>query len=89
MNYLSRCNSCWRRGAYPDSAFVHVKSKFEPYAQWTAVRQPDGKWALQADTGRYLARCNGCARSSSPNLAFVHATNPSSESWATWTLTPA
>jgi hypothetical protein len=63
-NFLSRCNSCWPSGSYPDSAFVHVPSASAPYSQWTAVKQGQGsgKWALQADTGKYLARCNHCAK---------------------------
>jgi hypothetical protein len=84
-NYLSRCNGCWKGGAYPDSAFAHLSSPSAPYSQWTAVKQPNGKWTFQADTGKYLSRCNGCARSSVPNLAFVHSTDPA-DAWAQWTL---
>lgn len=84
-NYLSRCNGCWNRGAYPDSAFAHLSTPDEPYSQWKPIQQPNGKWAFQADTGKYLARCNNCACSNTPNLAFVHETNPSNP-WAQWTL---
>lgn len=81
--YLSRCNGCWPRGAYPDSAFVHIAGR-EPYALWTPELQANGKYAFKGDNGKYLARCNGCARSSvSKNFAFVHEPSPASP-WAQW-----
>ena len=39
--YLARCNNCVPKGAYPDSAFVHVKDpKRAGYAQWDIVFVP-------------------------------------------------
>ena len=81
--FLARCNDCHRNGAYPDSAFVHVKSHVgAPFAQWAVRVMPNGKVTFQADTGRYLARCNGCVGSGSyPDAGFVHSTDPN-EPWA-------
>lgn len=31
-----------------------------------------GKVSLQADTGKFLARCNGCGPGASPDSAAVH-----------------
>lgn len=86
--YLSRCNGCWRGGAYPDSAFVHITTlSGNPYALWTPISLPNGKWALQADTGKFLARCNGCVSgASTPDFAFIHSSNQN-DAWAQWEIT--
>lgn len=87
-NYLSRCNNCWGSGAYADSAFVHITSlDGNPYALWKPVNVGSGKWALQADTGKFLARCNNCVPGGNfSNYAFVHSTNQN-DAWAQWTVT--
>lgn len=87
-NYLSRCNGCWTGGAYPDSVFVHVPSAAsEPAAQWTPENLGNGKWALKADTGKYLSRCNNCVSGGAyPDFAFVHVDKPDGP-WAQWTVT--
>ena len=83
--YLSRCNGCWSRGAYPDSAFVHIAGR-EPYALWTPELQPNGKYAFKSDSGKYLARCESCTKNTTvTNFAFVHEPNPSI-TWAQWDL---
>lgn len=84
-NYLSRCNGCWAGGAYPDSAFAHLGDSSAPYSQWAPTKLANGKWVFQADTGKYLARCNNCARSTASNLPFVHVSDPN-EPWAQWKL---
>lgn len=84
-NYLSRCNGCWRGGASPDAAFVHLNNPSEPYSQWTPTKLANGKWSFRADTGKYLSRCNNCAPSNVPNLAFVHASG-NSEPYEQFTL---
>jgi hypothetical protein len=73
--YLSRCNNCWRFGAYPDAASVHITTPAgNPWSVWKAEWQvTSGKWAFKADTGKYLARCNGCVGGGAvPDFAFVH-----------------
>jgi len=71
---LSRCNGCWVGGAYSDSATVHITTlSGNPYALWKPIQKANGKWAFQADTGKFLARCNGCAPGAAyPDFAFVH-----------------
>ncbi|GLE00040.1 hypothetical protein PINS_up008767 [Pythium insidiosum] len=82
--YLARCNGCLVGGAYPDSAFLHVRDWREgPWAQWTVETLANGKVAFKSDTGRYLARCNGCAPGGPPNRAFVHSAS-SADPWAQW-----
>ncbi|RLO03195.1 hypothetical protein DYB28_013180 [Aphanomyces astaci] len=84
--FLSRCNNCAPGAAYPDEAFVHVDDwHASPWAQWVCVDAGNGKIALQADSGRYLARCEGCIPGAYPNTAFVHATSVS-EPYAQWAV---
>ncbi|OQR93333.1 cytochrome P450 [Achlya hypogyna] len=80
--YLARCNNCAPGAAYPDEAFVHVTDwKKAPWAQWTCKDVGDGKVALQADSGKYLARCKNCVGAAYSNAAFVHAQSPNEGSW--------
>jgi hypothetical protein len=89
-NYVARCNNCVPGGAYPDSAFVHVtpvQLNSSPWAQFTLVRLSNGKYALQADSGNYLARCNNCIpNGAKPDNAFVHVTQAqlNGSPWAQW-----
>jgi hypothetical protein len=83
-NYLSRCNGCWLGGVRPDSAFVHAQTYGYPWALWTPILLPNGKYVFKSDTGKYLARCYGCVpKAITSNFAFVHETN-SSAPWAQW-----
>ncbi|CAK4649082.1 unnamed protein product, partial [Aphanomyces euteiches] len=85
-NYLARCNKCAPGAAYPDQAFVHVKDwQQQPWAQWRCFDYGDGKIGLQADSGKYLARCYNCIPGAYPNSAFVHESNPN-QPWAQWTV---
>lgn len=83
--YLSRCEGCWPEAIYPDSALIHQTNPDQPFSQWTASIQPNGKWAFQSDNGKYMARCDSCTNSTTKNLAFVHDPNPS-DPWAQWNL---
>ena len=90
--YLARCNNCIPGGAYPDSAFVHVPEADlpgSPWAQFTLEKLSNGRYALKADSGNYLARCNNCIPGGAyPDSAFVHvppASLPSSP-WAQWRI---
>ncbi|OQR86307.1 cytochrome P450 [Thraustotheca clavata] len=85
--YVARCNGCVPNGAYPDSAFVHVSQvSGNPWAVWKVTNTGNGKLALQADNGNYLARCNGCAPGAAyPNEAFVHVKDWHGAPYAQWT----
>ncbi|OQR88590.1 cytochrome P450, partial [Thraustotheca clavata] len=84
--HLGRCNNCIQREAYVDSAFVHVDDpNNSPWAKWTVVNTGNGKIALQADSGKYLGRCNNCAYwAAYPDEAFVHVSDWRSAPWAQW-----
>ncbi|KAF0693342.1 hypothetical protein As57867_015633, partial [Aphanomyces stellatus] len=86
--YLARCNGCAPRAAVSDQAFVHVDDwRNQPWAQWKCIDIGGGKIALQADSGNYLARCNGCEPGSSlPDSATVHMNAYQGASWAQWVM---
>jgi hypothetical protein len=71
--YLARCNNCMRGAQYPSSASVNVnKENWGPYALWTPILKPNGKWALQSDNGGFLARCYKCVPGAqTQNLAVL------------------
>jgi hypothetical protein len=67
---------------------VHVTDSSQAYAQFTPVLLANGKYGLKADTGKFLARCNGCSPgSSTPNTVTVHATDPNTQAFAQWNIT--
>lgn len=86
--YAARCNNCIPDASYPDSVFVHVTDPGPAYAQWVLTRLANGKYALRsADSGKYFARCNGCAPGSSyPDNVFVHLKDPSGAPYAQWEI---
>lgn len=85
--YLTRCNNCVPGGGDPDSATVHAASPGDgPFAQWTLQLQSNGKYTLQSDSGKYLARCRDCVPGGAyQDSAFVHTTDPGA-AWAQWTI---
>jgi hypothetical protein len=91
-NYLARCNSCVPGAAYPDAAFVHVSQgelMASPWAQFFLERLDNGKYALQADSGNYVARCNNCVPDAAyPDAAFVHVSQGElmASPWAHWDI---
>ena len=91
-NYVARCNNCISGGAYPDSAFVHVKEAElmnSPWAQFALKRLDNGKYALRADSGNYMARCNNCISGGAyPDSAFVHVEEAElmNSPWAQWEI---
>ncbi|KAF0683873.1 Aste57867_24099 [Aphanomyces stellatus] len=87
-NYLARCNGCAPGAAVTDQAFVHVTDWHnKSWAQWTCVDIGGGKVALQADSGYFLARCNGCEPGSTlPDSATVHVKSYQNASWAQWVM---
>jgi 5-hydroxyisourate hydrolase-like protein (transthyretin family) len=74
--YLSRCRDCILGGAYPDSVFIHVSAQAlptSPFAQFDLQQLENGKYTLQADTGKYLSRCNNCIPGGAySDSVFIH-----------------
>ena len=88
-NYIARCQGCIIGASYPNSLTVHVSGAAPPpaYTQFTPEKLANGKIALKADTGLYLARCFGCSPNASyPNTVTIHSANPAQEPWAQWTV---
>lgn len=91
-NYIARCNNCVPRAAYSDNIMVHVSSaelSNAPWAQFTLKRLKNGKYALQTDSGKYVARCNNCIPGGAKaDMAFVHVTERElgDAPWAQWDL---
>ncbi|KAK9829103.1 hypothetical protein WJX72_003913 [[Myrmecia] bisecta] len=88
--YLTRCNSCINQqslnGNFPDAPLLEPKQDAS-YAQWTIINLPDGKVAIQSDTGRYLSRCFGCINNAAnPDQAFIHVDDYRNAPWAQWTV---
>ncbi|EQC35232.1 hypothetical protein SDRG_07460 [Saprolegnia diclina VS20] len=86
-NFLSRCNNCAAGAAYPDEAFVHVKNwRDGAWAQFTCVDLGNGKIGLQADTGKFVSRCNNCVRGAYPDSVMMHVANAKDGPWSQWTV---
>lgn len=90
-NYLARCSKCWNESVYPDDAlFIQATSSHDPLAQWTSESLGNGKWALKADDGKYLARCHNCVTGGAyADFPFVHIENAKDKPYAQWTVTKA
>jgi cytochrome P450 len=86
--WFSRCNNCQQTtNNNPDTITVHIDSPVSnhPYAQFEVVDVGGGKIALKADTGKYVARCNGCiVNGAYPDFVTVHVDDPAA-SWAQFT----
>ncbi len=86
--WFSRCNNCQQTvGNNPDTITVHIDSPVanHPYAHFEVVDVGNGKIALKADTGKYVARCNGCIVGGTyPDFVTVHVDDPSLP-WAQFT----
>lgn len=77
--WLSRCNGCQKTvdNRFPDTATTHTKDpSTAPYAQFQMINMGNGKIALKADSGKFVARCNGCiVGGTTPDSAAVHEAN--------------
>lgn len=91
--YLAECENCSPNGISPDMAFIYVSHnavKQTKEAQFTLVELANGKYAFQASSGNYLARCNGCVYGATyPDSADFHtsAADMPQSPWAQWTIT--
>ncbi|SEM46036.1 hypothetical protein SAMN05444354_11743 [Stigmatella aurantiaca] len=80
--YLARCNGCSPGASTPNTVTVHATDpNKEAYAQWaiTPLFPKGQKISLQADTGLYFARCNGCQKTVNnkfPDTVTVHVKAP-------------
>lgn len=75
--YLARCNGCQKslNNSCPDTVSVHVASPTGS-AIFTVVDAGNGRIALRADSGKYLARCYGCIIGAPPDMLTVHQASP-------------
>lgn len=91
--YLAECEGCSPNGVYPDMAFIYVNRNAVEHtkaAQFTLVALENGKYAFQASSGNYLARCNGCVMGGAyPDSADFHTTaaDLAQSPWAQWVIT--
>ncbi|OQS04375.1 hypothetical protein THRCLA_20899, partial [Thraustotheca clavata] len=70
-----------------DEAFVHVTDwRTGPWAQFTCVDLGNGKIGLQSDTGKFMARCNGCVSSPYPDSVMMHVSDAKQGAYAQWTV---
>ena len=79
--WFSRCRNCQRTvgNRFPDTITVHIDNPTnKPYAQFEVKNMGNGKIALKADTGKYVARCRGCiVNGAYPDFVTVHVDDPS------------
>ncbi|MEA5510769.1 cytochrome P450 [Crocosphaera sp. UHCC 0190] len=78
--WFSRCYLCQKTvGNIPDTITVHVDdASKQPAAQFEVIDVGNGKIALKADTGKYVARCRGCiVNGAYPDSVTVHVDDPS------------
>lgn len=85
--YLGRCRGCVP-GAPTDTVTVHVGAGGRPpaFARFRPVHLGGRRWALKADTGKYVARCRNCSpRATTRDVVTIHATNPNAP-YAQWRI---
>lgn len=81
--WVARCNNCQKAadpGRLSNTATIHVEwvaSSLPGYARFTVEDMDNGKVALKADNGFYLARCQGCIPGGPANAIAIHVQNPS------------
>lgn len=88
-NYLSRCNGCITGATTQNFLTVHASGSAAPpaAAQFTPERLANGKIALKADNGQYVARCRGCSPGASQqDTVAIQVAAPSNTPSAQWTL---
>ncbi|QRN97078.1 hypothetical protein JRI60_50380 [Archangium violaceum] len=88
-SFFSRCNNCQpsvNNGA-PDSITTHITNvNTAPFAVFEVVDAGNGKIALKADTGKFVARCRGCIiGGSAPDFLTVHVAGTTPPEFARFT----
>lgn len=85
--YVSRCRNCIFMGTFQDFVTVHVTEPAQiPDAQFTPELLENGKYALKADTGKYLSRCRGCSPGATiEDTVTIYVDNPN-KPYAQWNV---
>ncbi|MFY0563661.1 fascin domain-containing protein [Archangium lansingense] len=77
-SFMARCDGCQQvvTPPLPDTVTVHATSADAgPFVRFEVVDAGNGKIALKADTGKYVARCHGCiVQATIEEFATIHAT---------------
>jgi hypothetical protein len=87
--FLGRCLNCIVGATVANSLTIHVSGSAPPpaYAQFTPEKLANGKIALKADNGLYLAQCNQCVPGAAKSeTVTIHATDPKNQAAAQWAL---
>jgi hypothetical protein len=78
--FFSRCNGCQTTvNSVQDTVAVHTAAATpdQTWARFEVVDAGGGKIALKADTGKYVARCQGCViGGTQPDFAFIQSPDP-------------
>ncbi|WP_257459279.1 fascin domain-containing protein [Archangium lipolyticum] len=84
--FFSRCNNCQQtvNNGAPDSVTTHINNTASaPFAIFEVVDAGNGKIALKADTGKFVARCRFCIiGGTAPDFATVHVAGPTPPEFA-------
>ena len=88
--WVGMCTDCIVGGAKPDFITVHVKAdKEDDIPSWSKFQVEElgnGKIALKADNGKYVARCNSCSPGASyPDQVTAHM-DDTSNPFAQWEI---
>lgn len=75
--WLARCSGCQKsvNNIAPDSVTVSGSAP-SGTALFKVVDAGGGKIGLQADSGKYVARCSGCVPGAPLDMLMVHSTKP-------------
>lgn len=90
-NWVARCRGCIVGGRTDDFVTMHVPGTLPPpaYAQFTPVLLSNGKYALRADTGLYVSRCESCSPGATTrDQVTIHVPDPNTAPYAQWTIIP-
>lgn len=87
-SFFARCQNCQQTvSPLPDTVTVHATGVDSgPFTLFEVVNAGNGKIALKADTGKYVARCNNCiSRGTVVDFATIHATGATPPAFAQFT----
>ncbi|OQR85081.1 hypothetical protein THRCLA_10789 [Thraustotheca clavata] len=84
--YLTREYKVVPGASAVDQAFTSISDfSSHPWAEFTCVDLSNGKIALEADTGKFVARCANCLPESTDSVA-MDCENPKDDAGAQWTV---